>query len=149
MLSSFVHIFSMFTNREHGVLLNKLEAFYTVASATGMNSPCVAAITSTCWRRAVPMPEMPPGAISPHANPEHLGKIELKISEADLEEDPDYDPEVDGQIAYLSLPDHPAEGRSGCVKKMLRLSDLIAYEGADIYMDFDAAGRLIGIEILT
>ncbi|WP_054265321.1 DUF2283 domain-containing protein [Massilia antarctica] len=71
----------------------------------------------------------------------------MKISEPDLQEDPDYDPEVDGQAAYLRLPDHPAENISGYVKKTVRLSDLIDYEGADIYMDFDLAGRLIGIEI--
>ncbi|ATQ73288.1 hypothetical protein CR152_01280 [Massilia violaceinigra] len=77
------------------------------------------------------------------------GKIELKIAESDLEEDPDCDPEEDSPVAYLSLPDHPAENTPGCVKKTLRLSDLVDYEGADIYMDFDAAGRLIGIEILA
>ncbi|MDQ1920457.1 hypothetical protein [Massilia pseudoviolaceinigra] len=70
------------------------------------------------------------------------GKIELKIAETDLDEDPDHDPEEDSPVAYLSLPDHPGENTSGCVKKMVRLYDLIDYEGADIYMDFDAAGRL-------
>lgn len=76
------------------------------------------------------------------------GKIEFKLAEHDLEEDPDYDPENDPPIAYVSLPDHPGEGTSGCVQKMVRLSDLIDYEGADIFMDF-ADGRLIGIEILA
>lgn len=32
--------------------------------------------------------------------------------------------------------------------KMVRLSDLIDYEGADIFMDF-VDGRLIGIDILA
>lgn len=72
----------------------------------------------------------------------------MKIAETDLQEDPEYDPEDDSLVAYLSLPDHPGENTSGCVKKMVRLSDLIDYQGVDIYMDFDAAGRLIGIEIL-
>ncbi|NHZ89706.1 DUF2283 domain-containing protein [Massilia sp. CCM 8733] len=76
------------------------------------------------------------------------GKIEFKLAEPDLEEDPDHDPEDDLQVAYLSLPDHPAVRVAGR-GKMARLSDLIDYEGADIFLDFDAAGRLIGIEVLA
>lgn len=77
------------------------------------------------------------------------GKIELKLSEPDPDLAPDDDPEEDPPVAYLSLPDHPGEkGMSGCVMKMVRLSDLIDYEGADIFMDF-ADGRLIGIEVLA
>lgn len=65
------------------------------------------------------------------------GKIELKVS------DDDHD------VAYVSLPDHPGAGTSGCVKKTLRLLEHIPdYEGADIMLDFDADNRLIGIEIL-
>ena len=54
-------------------------------------------------------------------------------------------------VAYISLPDHPGVGVvPGVTKKQLRLWDLIgAYEGADVYFDFDKENRLIGIEILA
>lgn len=66
------------------------------------------------------------------------GKIELKVSD----DDPD--------VAYVSLPDHPGAGAAGCVKKTLRLLEVIPeYKGADIMLDFDADNRIIGIEILV
>ena len=84
------------------------------------------------------------------------GKIEFKLAETDLVEDPEagpdhpqYDPDDNPPLAYVSLPDHPGEkSPAGAVRKMVRLSDLIDYEGADIFMDF-VDGRLIGIEILA
>lgn len=54
----------------------------------------------------------------------------------------------DPGMAYVGLPDHPGEGSPGCVKKQIRLSEILAYQGPDIFLDIDAAGRLIGIEIL-
>lgn len=75
-------------------------------------------------------------------------KINLTICEVDESEaDEDYD--HDEITAYLTLPQHPGRGTYGCVKKTIRLYDLIAdYKGPDIFLDFDAEGVLIGIEIL-
>lgn len=56
--------------------------------------------------------------------------------------------EDDGDVAYLKLPDHPGNGISGAVNKQVRLLDIIAYVGPDIYLDFDSKGCLIGLEIL-
>ena len=65
-------------------------------------------------------------------------KMKLMISE----DDPD--------VGYLKLPAHPGAGTTGAVKKTIRLSDLIEnYKGADINLDFDDAGELIGVEILV
>lgn len=62
--------------------------------------------------------------------------IQLKVSEDDDE------------MAYLFLPDHPKKTIPGIVKKQTRLSDLIDdYKGPDIYLDFNADGTIIGIEI--
>ena len=67
------------------------------------------------------------------------GKIELKISE----DDP--------LVAYVSLPAHPRSDRSaGCVAKTVRLIELMPeHKGADIIMDFDDRGEIIGIEVLA
>jgi len=67
------------------------------------------------------------------------GKIELKVSE----EDP--------LVAYLSLPAHPPRDQSwGCAVRTIRLIELMPeHKGADIIMDFDADGQIIGIEILA
>ncbi|UOD32059.1 DUF2283 domain-containing protein [Massilia violaceinigra] len=73
------------------------------------------------------------------------GKFELTVCDSDPDEDPGYDPEVDLPVAYLSLPDHPGKGMRGT--SMVRLSDLMEYEGADVFMDF-VDGRLVGIEVL-
>ena len=65
------------------------------------------------------------------------GKIELKISRGE------------GDVAYISLPDHPAKPVSGVVVKTLRLIELCgSYKGPDVYLDFDKDNRLIGIEVL-
>ena len=64
-------------------------------------------------------------------------KIALKVSEGD-----------DG-VAYLYLPAHPGEATQGSVSKQVRLSDLLNYSGPDLYLDFDANGCLIGVEILS
>ncbi|NPV21101.1 DUF2283 domain-containing protein [Bradyrhizobium aeschynomenes] len=55
----------------------------------------------------------------------------------------------DPNVAYLTLPDHPGAGTKGCAARQVRLSDLISYIGADIILDLDADGRLIGIEVLA
>lgn len=57
--------------------------------------------------------------------------------------------EDDRDVAYVLLPGHPGTGSKACVAKQVRLSDLISYVGTDIYLDFDARGCLIGIEILA
>ncbi len=62
--------------------------------------------------------------------------IQLKVS--------DDDPEM----AYLYLPNHPKQIVPGIVKKQVRMADLIeGYKGPDIYLDFDASGTIIGLEI--
>jgi len=48
--------------------------------------------------------------------------------------------------AYVYLPRHPRT--SGCVMKTVRLRSVLEYAGADINLDFDATGAVIGIEIL-
>jgi hypothetical protein len=57
--------------------------------------------------------------------------------------------EDDDEVAYLELPGHPGKGVSGAVGKQIRLLDLTAYDGPDIYLDFDSKGHLIGLEILA
>jgi uncharacterized protein YuzE len=65
-------------------------------------------------------------------------KIELKVSEGD------------GNVAYVSLPDHPGKGTFGVVKNTLRLREIYSdYVGPDLLLDFDKERRLIGIEILV
>lgn len=52
--------------------------------------------------------------------------------------------------SYLTLPHHPGRGTTGCVTNTIPLDQLIdGYEGPDINLDFDAKGRLIGIEVLA
>ena len=64
------------------------------------------------------------------------GKIQLKTHGRDT--------------AYVSLPNHPGMSQAGASKKSVRLAHLIPdYKGADVIMDFDAKGELIGIEILV
>jgi hypothetical protein len=66
------------------------------------------------------------------------GKIELRVSEGD------------GDVAYISLPDHPGKGTPGVVTKQLRLIAICGdYKGPDVYLDFDKDNCLIGIEILA
>jgi uncharacterized protein YuzE len=68
-------------------------------------------------------------------------KMELKISQ---------DEDGEGDVAYLSMPDHPGRGIPGVTNKTVRLLDIHpGYKGADIYFDFDKDDKLIGIEILT
>ena len=65
-------------------------------------------------------------------------KFELKVSKDDSD------------VAYLSLPDHPGTGISGVVTKQISLGEIIkGYKGADVHLDFDKDGKLIGIEILA
>jgi hypothetical protein len=52
------------------------------------------------------------------------------------------------EVGYLRLPDH--KGGHGTVARTVRLSELMPEaKGPDVYLDFDAEGTLIGIEILT
>ncbi|MBL8279603.1 MAG: DUF2283 domain-containing protein [Pelomonas sp.] len=55
----------------------------------------------------------------------------------------------DPDVAYLVLPGHPGSGVAGAVSRQIRLSDLLQYKGADIYIDLDEAGVVIGIEVLV
>ncbi len=55
----------------------------------------------------------------------------------------------DQDVAYLYLPDHPGRAAPGVVVKQVRLSSLLKYTGPDLYLDFDAHGRLIGLEVLA
>ncbi|ASW01032.1 MULTISPECIES: DUF2283 domain-containing protein [Paraburkholderia] len=55
----------------------------------------------------------------------------------------------DGDVAYLSLPDHPGKGSPGVVAKQISLHSIIKeYKGPEIYLDFDKNGVLIGMEFL-
>jgi len=55
----------------------------------------------------------------------------------------------DGDVAYVSLPEHPGKGSAGVVVKQIGLHSLIAeYKGPEIYLDFDKNGVLIGMEFL-
>ena len=63
-------------------------------------------------------------------------KMRLSISEDD---------EGVGYL-YLSIPDRLVA--SSKVQRQIRLSDILSYEGAEIYLDLDGKGRLVGMEIL-
>ena len=55
----------------------------------------------------------------------------------------------DGDMAYLTLENHPGKGEAGATAKQVALHSLVEnYRGPDIYMDFDHAGNLIGLELL-
>ncbi|WP_197026649.1 DUF2283 domain-containing protein [Caulobacter sp. UNC358MFTsu5.1] len=52
--------------------------------------------------------------------------------------------------SYLTLPLHPGRGTWGCVANTIPLDQIIeGYKGPDVNLDFDAQGRLIGIEVLA
>jgi hypothetical protein len=55
----------------------------------------------------------------------------------------------DDEVGYLVLPGHPGQGTPRAVAKRVRLKDLVTYTGADIHLDFDKDGKLIGLEILV
>lgn len=58
--------------------------------------------------------------------------------------------DIFANASYLTLPDHPGRGAKGCVANSIPLDQVIeGYEGPDVVLDFDANGRLIGIEILA
>ncbi len=70
-------------------------------------------------------------------NSKAIGVFKLKLSENRHE------------IAYLQLPTYPA-GEQMKTSKSIRLYDLLGtYEGPDVMLDFDQAGVLVGIEIIT
>jgi len=68
-----------------------------------------------------------------------MGKKQISLSVSASDQD----------VAYLYLPDHPGPGTPGAVAKQVRLSDLLMYNGPDLYLDLDEHGHLIGIEILS
>ncbi|MAK65056.1 MAG: hypothetical protein CMF75_10020 [Maricaulis sp.] len=50
--------------------------------------------------------------------------------------------------AYLYLPAHPRGSIPGLVSRSIRLSTIIPdYKGDEVNLDFDAEGRLVGIEV--
>ena len=55
----------------------------------------------------------------------------------------------DDDVGYLVLPGHPEPATPGVVAKQVRLKDLVTCVGADIHLDFDKDGNLIGLEILV
>ena len=56
----------------------------------------------------------------------------------------------DQGLGYLYLPNHPGAGNYGVVKKQLKLADVVSdYKGPDVYLDFNDANELIGIEIIS
>lgn len=58
--------------------------------------------------------------------------------------------DIFANASYVTLPDHPGRGSRGCVANSIPLDQIIeSYEGPDVVLDFDANGRLIGIEILA
>ena len=65
--------------------------------------------------------------------------FELRVSDGDPE------------VAYLRLPASadPSDATERRVLRTVRLSDLMPYQGPDVYLDLDASGRLIGIELLN
>ena len=66
------------------------------------------------------------------------GKIELEVSG-----------KRDADVGYVSLPGHPGSAPA-VVKRSIQLRELMPdYVGPDLVLDFDAAGVLIGIEILA
>lgn len=66
---------------------------------------------------------------------EEVGRFRLKVSS----DDPG--------VAYLSLPGH-AVGPTK-TSRSVRLVDVLGrYEGPDVVLDFDAAGVLVGIEVV-
>lgn len=63
-------------------------------------------------------------------------KFRLRISEDDTD------------VAYLYFPAHPGEGAFSAAVKQIRLIEQIPNLREDIYLDIDAAGNIVGIEIL-
>ena len=56
----------------------------------------------------------------------------------------------DPEVAYLYLPDHPGPGTTGASVRQVRLAGVIpGYNGADLLVDFDKEGRVIGVEVLV
>ena len=55
----------------------------------------------------------------------------------------------DDDVGYLALPGHPGPGTPRAVAKQVRLKDLVTYVGADIHLDIDKDGNLIGLEVLV
>ena len=74
------------------------------------------------------------GQALPQEAPSAPGRIELSTG-----------PEA----AYLYLPAHPGPGKTGQVARQLALHTLIQnYQGPELYLDLDASGHALGIEIV-
>lgn len=53
-----------------------------------------------------------------------------------------------GDTAYVSLTDHRQS--AGSVARTVKVDDLLPdYSGPRIHLDFDADGKLVGIEVLA
>ena len=58
-----------------------------------------------------------------------------------------FEPSDRHSVGYLYLSKHP--GAAGCVKRTIPVSEFIPnYAGPTILLDLDAAGEVIGIEVL-
>jgi uncharacterized protein YuzE len=56
---------------------------------------------------------------------------------------------TDPDVAYLYLPDHPGRAH-GARARQVRLASIIpGYRGADLVLDFDKHGRVVGVEVLA
>lgn len=54
------------------------------------------------------------------------------------------------KTAYIALPGYPEEPEYGVVAKTIAIDDVISdYDGPQVNFDFDANGKMIGIEILA
>ncbi len=55
----------------------------------------------------------------------------------------------DGDTAYVALPGYPLKTEAGVVSRTVALGAIIdGFKGPGINLDFDASGKLIGIEVL-
>jgi hypothetical protein len=53
------------------------------------------------------------------------------------------------ETVYVAMPDYPKEIVPGVVKKSVSLDDIYDYDGPRVQLDFDADGRLIGVEVVA
>lgn len=53
-----------------------------------------------------------------------------------------------GETAYVALPEY--QQSAGSVARTVSLDDLLPdYSGPRVHLDFDATGKLVGIEVLA
>ena len=56
---------------------------------------------------------------------------------------------LDSGVAYIELPNHPSRSTPGCVKETICLADYVPdLKGAEIFIDIDKDGCIIGLEVL-